>query len=61
MDWSLWIGVHPKAASHYLLLPLPFEKDLEQGEWEGKAMMDKWPTIEMCMGPSCITPLLMGK
>jgi len=26
------IGVHPRVACHGLLLPLPFEKDLEQGE-----------------------------
>jgi len=36
MDWFLWIGVHPRATCHGLLLPLPFEKDLKQGNKKGK-------------------------
>jgi hypothetical protein len=32
MDWSLWIGVDPRATCHGLFLPLPFEKDLKQRE-----------------------------
>jgi hypothetical protein len=60
MDWSLWIRVHPGVACHGLLLLLPFEKNLEQGGYKGKTMMHKWPTIEMCLRPSCITPLLVG-
>jgi len=38
-----------------------FPERFRVGGIKREKMMDKWPTIEMCLGPSCITPLLVGK